>query len=84
MTAGQHFLNPRPAQLFGETIKLIDTSRYLGGTGYTGDLAAPYLSGYKESCRKDGALLGPLLNRSGLSIRSGVLLYKQPTCPMMD
>jgi hypothetical protein len=30
-------------------------------------------------------MLGPLLNRrSALSIRNGVLLYKQLICPMMD
>jgi hypothetical protein len=30
-------------------------------------------------------MLGPLLNRrSGLSIRNGVLLYKQPIRPVMD
>ena len=30
-------------------------------------------------------MLGPLLNRkSNLSVRNGVLLYKQLICPMMD
>jgi hypothetical protein len=30
-------------------------------------------------------MLGPLLNRkSDLSVRKGVLLYKQLICPMMD
>jgi hypothetical protein len=41
-----------------------------------------------EQVRKKAAerlgVLGPLLNRSGLSVRNGVLLYKQLILPMMD
>jgi hypothetical protein len=41
-------------------------------------------SGQEESCAKDG-LVAPLLNmRSEISIRNGVLFYKQFIRPVMD
>jgi hypothetical protein len=39
---------------------------------------------WDKAAQRTGTL-GPLLNRrNGLSIRNGVLLYKQLNCPMMD
>jgi hypothetical protein len=67
--------SPRPPQLFGEPIQWVETARYLG---VTLDTLLTW------SARRLG-LLSPLLNsRSGLSLRNGVLLYKQLISPMMD
>jgi hypothetical protein len=48
------------------------------------DLAASYRTGRKESLPATGCACSLLNRRSGLSIRNGVLLYKQLIRPMMD
>jgi hypothetical protein len=55
-----------------------------GNPRYTTHLVASHRPGEEEDCAKDG-LLGTLLNKkSDLSVRNGVLLYKQLIRPMMD
>jgi len=59
-------------------------SLYGGDPRYTTHLVASHRPGQEEDCSKDG-YAGPLLNRkSGLSVRNGVLLYKQLIRPVMD
>jgi hypothetical protein len=67
----------RPVTLFGEPIKWIDTTRYLGVTLDTRHTCSPHI----DQVRKRIGMLGPLMNRkSDLS----VLLYKQLIRPIMD
>jgi hypothetical protein len=54
-----------------------------GDPRQTTHLFASHRSGQEENCSKIG-LLVPLLNRSELSFRNGVLLYKQLIRPVMD
>jgi hypothetical protein len=82
--AGQHFIQPRPATLFGEPIELVDTTRYLGVTLDIRLTWSPHIDVRKRAAQRLDTL-GPLLNRkSDLSVRNGVLLYKQLIRPMMD
>jgi hypothetical protein len=80
----RRFIQPRQVTLFGEPIKRVDTSRYLGvNPSQTTHLVVSNRTAQQESCSKDG-LAGYLLNRSELSVRNGALLYKQPIRSMMD
>jgi len=55
-----------------------------GDSRYATHLVASHRSGLEEEYPKDGNA-GPLLNRkSELSVRNGVLLYKQLIRPQMD
>jgi hypothetical protein len=79
--AGRRFIQPRPVTLFGEPIQWVDTTRYLGvilDTRLT-------WSRHIDQVRKRTSPLGHLLNRrSVISVRNGVLLYKQIIRPMID
>jgi hypothetical protein len=82
--AGRCFIQPRSITLFGEPIQWVDTTRYLWLTLNTRLTWSPHIDQVKENCSKIG-MLGSLLNRkSDLSVRNGVLLYKQLIRPMMD
>jgi hypothetical protein len=77
--AGQCFIQPQPVTLFGEPIQWVETTRYLGVTLDKRLTWSPHID---QVTRK---LLGPLLNRkSDLSVRNGVLLYKQLIRPSID
>ena len=55
-----------------------------GDSRYANHLVASHRSGQEEDCPKVG-YAGSLLNRkSDLSVRNGVLLYKQLIRPLMD
>jgi hypothetical protein len=70
---------PRPVQLFGEPIQWIDTARYLAVTLDTRLIWSAHVNQVGRKAARRLGVLGPLLNRrSGLSIKNGVLLYKQP------
>ena len=72
------------SSIFGEPIPWVDTARYLG---VTLDKRLRW-STHIEQARKNAAqrlgLFGPLLKRSGFSIRNGVLLCKQLIRSMKD
>jgi hypothetical protein len=72
---GKHNPNPRTDHLFGEPIQRVDNVPYLG---VTLDKRLTW-STYIDQVRKKKAQ-----RRSSLSIRNGVLLYKQLFRPMMD
>jgi hypothetical protein len=76
---------PRPVQLFGETILWVDAARYLGVILDTRLTWSSHIDQVRKKAAQRLGVLGPLLHRrSGLSIRNGVLPYKQLIRPMMD
>jgi hypothetical protein len=76
---------PKPIQFLGDLIAWVEMARYLELTLDTRLIWSEHM---KEAGRKAAQILGVLLpllhRRSGLSIRKGVLLYKQLIRPMMD
>ena len=82
--AGRRFIQPRSVTLFGEPIISVDTIRYLGVTLDKRLTWSPHIEQVSRRIAQRMGLLGPLLNRSDLSIRNGVLLYKQLIRPLMD
>jgi hypothetical protein len=77
--------NPRPVALFGEPIVWVDTTRYLGVTLDKRLTWSTHIDQVRRKASQRLGVLGPVLNRrSGLSIRNGVLLYRQLIRPMMD
>ena len=82
--ARRRFIQPRPVTLFGEPIEWVDTTRYLGVTLNRRLSWSPHIDQIRRRTAHRMSMLGPVLNRSDLSIRNGVLLYKQLIRPMMD
>jgi hypothetical protein len=83
--AGRRFIQPRPVTLFGEPIQWVNTTRYLGVTLDTRFTWSSHIDQVRKRTAQRMGMLGPLLNRkSDLSVRNGVLLYKQLIRPMMD
>ena len=81
--AGRRFIQPRSVTLFGEPINWVDTVRYLGVTLDKRLTWSPHIEQVSRRTAQRMGLLGPLLNkRSDLSIRNGVLLYKQFIRPL--
>jgi hypothetical protein len=63
----------------------VDTTRYLGVTQDKRLTWSPHTDQVRKKTAQWTGLLGPLLKRkSDLSVRNGVLLYKQLIHPMMD
>jgi hypothetical protein len=85
MCAGRRFIQPRPVTLFREPIQCVDTTRYLGVTLDTRLNWSPHIDQVRKKTAQWIGMLGPLVNRkSDLSVRKGVLLYKQRIRPMID
>jgi hypothetical protein len=83
--AGRRFIQPRPVTLFGEPIQWVETTHYLGITLDKRLTWSPHIDQVRTKTAERMGMLGPLLNReSDLSVRNGVLLYKQLLRPMMD
>jgi len=84
-SAGRRFIQPRPVTLFGEPIEWVDTTRYLVVTLDKRLTWSPHIDQVRKSTAQRMVTLGPFLNRkSDLSVRNGVLLYKQLIRPLMD
>jgi hypothetical protein len=76
---------PRPVALFGEPIVWVDTARYLGESLDKRLTWATHIDQVRKKASQRLGVLGPLFNRrSGVSIRNGVLLYRQLIRSMMD
>jgi hypothetical protein len=76
---------PRPVQFFGESKQWAETIRYIGVTLDNQLTCSAHVNQVRREASQRLGVLGPHLNsRSGLSIRNGVLLYKQLIRPMMD
>jgi len=82
--AGRHFIQPRRVTLFGEPIEWVETTRYLGVTLDTRFTWSPHIDHVRKRAAQRLGMLGPLNTKSDLSVRNGVLLYKQLIRPMMD
>jgi hypothetical protein len=75
----------RAVQFLGEPIQWVETARYLGVTLDTQLTWSAHVNQMGKKAAQRMGVPGPLLNRrSGLSVRNGVLLYKQLIRPMMD
>jgi hypothetical protein len=76
---------PRSVQFVGEPKQWLETARYLGVTLDDKLTWSAHVDQVRKKAAQRSGVLVPLLNRrSGLSIRNGVLLYKQLIRPMMD
>jgi hypothetical protein len=83
--AGRRFIQLRPVTLFGEPIEWVATTHYLGVTLDQRLTWSPHINQVGRRTAQRMGLLSPVLNRrSELSIRNGVLLYKQLIRPLMD
>jgi len=83
--AGRRFIQPRPLKLFGEPIEWVDTIPYLGVTVDTQLIWSPHFDQIRRRTAQRMGMLGPLLYRkSDVSVRNGVLLYKQFIRHLMD
>jgi hypothetical protein len=80
----RHIQRPMPVQLFGEPIQMVDTGRYLGVTLNTRLTWSAHVNQVGRKAAQRLGVLGTLHNRkSGISIKNGVLLYKQLNRPIM-
>jgi hypothetical protein len=76
---------PRAVQFLGESIQWVETARCLGVTLDTQLTWSAHVNHVVKKAAQRLGVLGPILNRrKGLSVRNGVLLYKQLIRPMMD
>jgi len=83
--AGRRLIQPQPVSLFGEPIEWVDATRYLGLTLDRRLTCSPHIDQVRKRNAQMMVMLGPLPNtKSDLSIRNGVLLYKQLIRPMTD
>jgi hypothetical protein len=83
--ARRRMQTPRPVGLFGEPIVWDDTARYLGVTLDKRLTWSSHIDQVRKKASQRLGVQGRLLNRrSGLSIRNGVLLFRQLIRPMMD
>jgi hypothetical protein len=84
MTA-RRIQKPRAVQFLEEPIQWVETARYLGVTLDTQRTRSAHANQVGKNAAERLGLLGPLFNsRSGLSVRNGVLLYKQLIRPVTD
>jgi hypothetical protein len=85
VVATSHIQNPRAVQFLREPIQWVETTLYLRVTLDTQLTWLAHVNHVGKKGAKRLGVLGRLLNRNrGLSIRNGVLLYKQLIHPMMD
>jgi hypothetical protein len=76
---------PLPVALFSEPIVWVDTAPYLGVTLDKRLTWSTHIDQVRNKASQRLGVLGPLLNRrSDLSIRNGVLLFRQLIRLMMD
>jgi len=76
--AGRRFIQSRPVALLEEPIQWVHTTRYLGVNLDKGHRWSPHIGQVRKKTDQRLGMLGPLLNRKrDLSVRNGVLLYKQ-------
>jgi hypothetical protein len=81
--AGRRFIQPRPVRLFEEPIEWVDRTRYLGVILDTRLTWSPDIDQVRKRTAQRMGMLGPLLHRkSDLSVRNGVLLYKELIHPI--
>jgi hypothetical protein len=83
--AARRIQKPRQCYFLGEPIQWVETERYLGVTLDTQLTWSAHVNQVRKKAAIRLGVLEPHLNRrSGLSVRNGVLLYKQLLRPMTD
>jgi hypothetical protein len=83
--AARRIQKPRAVQFLGEPIQWVETARYIGVALDTRLTWSAHVNQVGKKAAQRLGVLGPLqTRRSGLSVRNGVLLYKQLIRPMMD
>jgi hypothetical protein len=81
----RHIQKPRAVYFLGEPIQWVETARYLEVTLDTRLTWLAHVNQVGKKAAQRLGVLGPLLTRrGGLSVRNGVLLYKQLIRPMID
>ena len=76
---------PRPLRFLGEEIRWEEKVKYLGVTLDRRLTWSSHIDQVRRKASQRLGILSPLLNkRSGLSIRNGLMLYRQLIRPMMD
>jgi hypothetical protein len=70
--------------LYSQYTKAVDAVHYLGLTLNMQLTCLTYINQVKRRAAQRLGTLGPLLNRSGMSIRNNVLLYEQLIHLLMD
>jgi hypothetical protein len=81
----RHIQKLRPVLFLEDTIQWVETARCLGVNLHTQLTSAEHNNQVGKKTAEGLGVLVPLVNkRSGLSIRNGVLLYKQLTSPLID
>jgi hypothetical protein len=79
-----HIQKPRPVHFLGQLIQWVEIVCYLGVSLETQPTRSAHVTQMGKTAAQRSCVLGPLLNRrSGLSVRNGVLLYKQLIRAMM-
>jgi hypothetical protein len=82
--AGRRFIQHRPVTLFGALIEWVDTTRNLEVNLDTRLTWSPHIDQVRKKTAQRMGMLGLLPNKnSDLSVRNGVLLYKQLIHPMI-
>jgi hypothetical protein len=82
--AGQRFIQPPTVTVFGEPIKLVETTRYLGVTLDKRIIWSPHIDQVRKKTSHRMGMQDPFRKKkSDPSFRNGVLLYKQLIRPMM-
>jgi hypothetical protein len=82
--AARHIREPRPVQFLGEPKEWVETAHYLGVALDTQLTWSAHVNQVRKKAAQRLGMLSSLLNRRGLSIRNGVLLYKQLIHSTMD
>jgi hypothetical protein len=83
--AARRIQKPRPVDFLGQLIQWAETARHLGVTLDTQLTWPEHVNQVGKKAAQRLCVLGPLLNRRiGLSVRNGVLLYRQLIRPVMD
>ena len=76
---------PRPLRFIGEEIRWEEKVKHLGVTLNRRLTWSSHIDQVRREASQRLGILSPLLNkRSGLSIRNGLMLYRQQIRPMMD
>jgi hypothetical protein len=82
---GEKHLKTQSSAVFGKPIQWVEIARYLGVTLGTQLAWSTQVKDVGRKKLKYFPCLAPFLNRrSGVSVRNGVLLYRQLIRPMMD
>jgi hypothetical protein len=81
----RHVQNHRPVHVFGKKIQWVHTPRYLG---FIVDMHLMWSSHMNQvgkwAARRLSMLTAHLDGRSRLSVKSGVVIYKQINCPVIN